>query len=212
MLSGLLLAGGIYVCGYPLTASGRDLATLIPGRSPAAASQPGLPEPHLLTLDWPPVIRVGDADTVRLTLAVDANGGPTPTAIAPNSNAAYSVLAEARLDMPGMQVTPAGTASQPLPPGGSVTLAWRVQPTGAGRFRGVVWFYLRFIPLDGSPAHARAISAQSIEIEAVTFMGLEAGAARLLGVAGMFLGLVLALPFIEDGLRWLWKRLKRRVM
>lgn len=107
-----------------------------------------------------------------------------------------------------MQVVPSEKASQPLRPSQSVTFYWSVQSAEAGKFRGVVWFYLRFVPLDGSPESERTISAQTIEIEVVSFMGLKAGPARLLGVAGAFLSSVLGVPFLEDVLRRLWKRVK----
>jgi hypothetical protein len=43
----------------------------------------------------------------------------------------------------------------------------------------------------------------------MSFMGLKAGPARLFGVAGAFLSSVLGVPFLEDVLHWLWKRVKR---
>ena len=200
---------------------------LIPLEVPETAAvtqQPAIQESRRLTLEWPPVIRAGDADTIRLTLEMDENGNLTPTAeieghvtsgqtvTIPNLYDTHNVVAEARLDMAGMQVVPSETANQPLRPGQSVTFYWSVRSAEAGKFRGVVWFYLRFVPLAGGPESERAISAQTIEIEVASFMGLKAGPARLLGVAGAFLSSVLGVPFLEDVLRWLWKRAKRVAM
>jgi len=233
ILIGLLLMGVGFACSRSMSAGAppaEALATptlsLVPAATtlPTAAAPPAIQESRRLTLEWPPVIRAGDADTVRLTLEMDENGSLTPTAeiaghvtsgqtiTIPNLYDTHNVVAEARLDLAGMQVVPSETASQPLRPSQSVTFYWSVRPADVGKFRGVVWFYLRFVPLDGSPESERAISAQTIEIEAVSFMGLEAGPARLLGVAGAFLGSVLGIPFLEDVLRWLWKRLKRIAM
>ncbi|MFH1907855.1 MAG: hypothetical protein ABIL11_10830 [Chloroflexota bacterium] len=191
----------------------------VPSGTEFANMQPAIQESRRLTLEWPPVIRAGDADTVRLTLEVDDRGNLTPTAeieghitrgqtvFIPNVYDTHNVVAEARLDLAGLQVVPSETASQPLRPGQRVTFYWSVRPLEAGKFRGVVWFYLRFVPLLGGPESERAISAQTIEIEAVSFLGLKAGPARLLGAAGAFLCSVLGLPFLEDSLRWLLKRI-----
>ncbi len=43
-------------------------------------AQPAIPERRRLTLDYPPHIRAGDSDIVRLTLEVDEQGNLTPTA------------------------------------------------------------------------------------------------------------------------------------
>ena len=232
-LIGLVLAGVGLACSLSMSAgapSAEPLATPTLSLGPAAttmptvAPQPAIQESRCLTLEWSPVIRAGDADTVRLTLEVDENGNLTPTAeieghvtsgqiiTIPNLYDTHNVVAEARLDLAGMQVVPSETASQPLRPGQSVTFYWSVRSAEVGKFRGVVWFSLRFVPLDGSPESERAIAAQTIEIEVVSFMGLKAGPVRLLGAAGAFLSSVLSIPFLEGGLRWLWKRLKRTAM
>jgi len=230
ILIGLLLAGVGFACSRsmsvgapPVAALATPTFSLVPAATtlPTVAPQPAIQETRRLVLEWPPVIRAGDADTVRLTLEMDENGNLTPTAeieghvtsgqtvTIPNLYDTHNVVAEVRLDMAGMQVVPSETASQPLRPGQSVTFYWSVRSAEAGKFRGVVWFYLRFVPLAGGPESERAISAQTIEIEAMSFMGLKAGPARLLGAAGAFLSSVLGVPFLEDVLRWLWKRMKR---
>jgi len=227
ILIGLLLAGVGFACSRsmstgapPVAALATPTFSLVPAATtlPTVAPQPAIQETRRLVLEWPPVIRAGDADTVRLTLEMDENGNLTPTAEIEGHVTSgqkvtmydtHNVVAEVRLDMAGMQVVPSETASQPLRPGQSVTFYWSVRSAEAGKFRGVVWFYLRFVPLAGGPESERAISAQTIEIEAMSFMGLKAGPARLLGAAGAFLSSVLGVPFLEDVLRWLWKRMKR---
>ena len=230
ILIGLLLAGVGFACSRsislgtpPVAALATPTFSLVPAATtlPTVAPQPSIQETRRLVLEWPPVIRAGDADTVRLTMEMDENGNLTPTAeieghvtsgqtvTIPNLYDAHNVVAEARLDMAGMQVVPSETASQPLRPGQSVTFYWSVRSAETGKFRGVVWFYLHFVPLAGGPESERAISAQTIEIEVMSFMGLKAGPARLLGMAGAFLSSVLGVPFLEDVLRWLRKRMKR---
>ena len=47
---------------------------------PRGTAQPAIPERRRLTLEFPPQIRAGDSDLVRLTLEVDDLGNLTPTA------------------------------------------------------------------------------------------------------------------------------------
>src|SRR5512140_2889765 len=52
-----------------------------PTQEPALpAPPPAIPETRRVTLEYPPHIRQGDSDTVRLTLEVDNLGNVTPTA------------------------------------------------------------------------------------------------------------------------------------
>jgi hypothetical protein len=175
----------------------------------------------MLTLDYPAAIRAGDSDVVRLTLELDNLGNLTATAETagnitqgeiiqiPNVYDTHNILAEARLDLAGVVVRPEETVSEPLLPGQKVTFYWSIQPAEVGSYRGMVWFYLRFVPRDGSPATRQALSAQQIEIEATSFAGIKAEAARWLGLGGVFVSTVLGLPLLEDVLRWLWKKKKQ---
>jgi hypothetical protein len=86
---------------------------------PRGTAQPAIPERRRLTLEFPPRIRAGDSDLVRLTLEVDDLGNLTPTAELggnviegevveiPNLYESHHVIAEARFDMAGMEVRPA---------------------------------------------------------------------------------------------------------
>lgn len=182
---------------------------------------PAVPERRMLTLEFPPSIRAGDSDLVRLTLAVDEQGNLTPTALTagnvtrgeivsiPNVYDTHNVLAEARLDMAGVEVRPPDTVSEPLLPGQTATFFWSVSPTEVGSFKGTVWFYLHFVPKDGGQESRQALSAQVIEIESTALLGIQAGQARLLGLAGTFLSSILGLPFLEGMLKWLWKKMRR---
>jgi hypothetical protein len=95
-------------------------------------------------------------------------------------------------------------------PGQKITFFWSIQPQAVGKYKGTVWLYLRFIPKDGSPESRRAISAQLVEIEAVTFYGLKADTARWLGLVGTTLSAVVGFPFFKDIVKWLFSRRKKR--
>jgi hypothetical protein len=183
--------------------------------------QPGVSEARMLTVEFPPRVRAGDSDLIRLTLEVDAHGNLTATAETaggvtrgeviqiPNIYETHYVVAETRLDMAGMQVSPPGLVSESLRPGQSLTFYWSIHAEDPGIYRGTLWFYLRYVPLDGGFEQRQALSAQRIEIEAVNFLGLNALPARWLGVAGMLVSFVLGQPLFGSGLKWVWGKTRK---
>src|SRR5512146_459448 len=130
-----------------VTPEGLTLATAGAPTQAAAPAAPAIPEPRRVTVEYPGHIRVGDSDIVRLTLEVDTLGNITPTAETagnvvtgqtvqvPNLYDTHNVIAEARLDLAGVDIRPADQVSEPLLPGQSVTFYWSVRPTGPGNFR-----------------------------------------------------------------------------
>jgi hypothetical protein len=181
---------------------------------------PAVPEARMLTLEYPPAIRAGDSDRVRLTLEVDDQGNLTPTAsvagnvtqgqviVIPNVYDTHNVLAEARLDLAGVDVRPVDTVSETLLPGQKVTFYWSIKPDDIGNYKGTVWFYLHFVPKAGGLESRQALSAQTLEINSTALFGIKAGVARWIGLAGTFIGSVLGFPFLETALKWIWKRVR----
>src|ERR1051325_6716404 len=90
--------------------------SVVPTSTGAGTVPPALPERRRLTLEYPPQIRAGDSDVVRLTLEVDELGNITPTAQIggnvitgqvleiPNLYESHHVIAEARFDIAGLEV------------------------------------------------------------------------------------------------------------
>ncbi len=184
-----------------------QLQTIQPKQMQLSAGQSAaVPETRLLTLTYPATIRAGEADQMRLTLEAQKQA---QTADLPNVYETYQVLAEARLEMTGMNARPAETVSQPMLPGQRVTFFWSIRPGEVGRFQGTLWLYLRFIPKGGGTEIRQAISAQTVEIESTTFLGLPADAALPIGLAGVFVSALLGFSFFADGLKWLWMKRKR---
>jgi len=182
-----------------------------------ATSQPALPERRRLTLEFPPQLRAGDSDLVRLTLEVDDLGNLTPTAELgghvvtgevleiPNLYESHHVIAEARFDIAGVEVRPAELTSEPLAPGSSATFYWSVLPQDAGIYRGTIWLYLRFVDKQNGQESRKTISAQIVEIESVNFLGLSGEVARILGVIGSVVGTIIGFPFLEEIFKFLFR-------
>jgi hypothetical protein len=214
----LLLLLGACMSQRPIEAFATRVA--VPTSAQQVLLPPAVPERRLLTLEFPPRIRAGDSDLVRLTMELDEQGNLTPTVISAGSSVqgevinisnvfdTHNVLAEARLDMAGLDVRPAEMVSETLLPGQKVTFFWSVLPGEVGKFKGTVWFYLHFVPKAQGSESRLALFAQPIEIEATSFLGLKANPTRWLGFSGALLSSLLGFPFLEKILIGFWKRLR----
>jgi hypothetical protein len=173
----------------------------------ALASLPAVAEQRLLTLEWPRVSRTGEKAAVRLVFDPFVRESQ-PSQISPPGGEAYSVLAEARLELPGVPHTPLGEVSQALVPGRPVTFIWDLLPVVAGDEQGTVWLHLRFIPTGGGSELRQVLSAQRFEMRVIDFMGLSGPWARALGSAGAAVGAVLCLDGVVI---WLWSRFQKKL-
>jgi hypothetical protein len=225
LVTALLLSG----CGGALSPDTQGsqrtptAGSLLPPEAPAPTAMPAIQEPRLLSLEWPARLRVGDSDTIRLTLEVDETGSITPTALIeghetrgervliPNLYDTHTVMVEARLDIAGLTYTPTSEVIESLLPGQSVKFFWSIKPQEVGRYRGTIWLHLHYLPKEPDGQEARlALSAQLVEIEAVNFLGLGGGAARVTGWLGAALGSILGLDKLFDLAVGLFKRQRRK--
>lgn len=182
------------------------------------SAQPAIPERRFLALEFPPKIRAGDSDVVRLTLEVDDSGNITPTAVIagntvtgdvieiPNLYETHHVIVEARFDMAGMQISPPDLSSQTLSPGQSARFFWSIRPEEVGVYRGTIWLFLRFVDKVSGEESRKAVSAQLVEIEAVNLFGIPTNVVRTVGGVGSVVGAVVGFPFFEDIVKYLFKR------
>jgi hypothetical protein len=186
--------------------------------SPQITALPALPERRRLTIEFPPRMRAGDSDVVRLTIEVDELGNITPTAQIggnvitgevveiPNLYESHQVIAETRFDIAGLEIRPAELVSEPLSPGTSVTFYWSIRPPEVGDYRGTIWLYLRFVDKLNGAESRKTVSAQIVEIEAVNFLGLSANFVRTTGIVGSVVGTVIGFPFLEDIVKFILKK------
>ena len=187
------------------------------------AASAAIPESRRLTLEFPAKMRAGvEGDIVRLTLEVDDLGNITPTAQIdgnivvgetieiPDLYETHNVTAEAQLDLAGMEVRPSEAVFEPLTRGRSVTFFWSIRPQEVGIYRGTVWLHLNFTEKSTGEKSRIALSAQIVEIEAVDFFGLSVNLARTSGVIGSVIGGVVGFPFLEDVIKFLFRRRRKR--
>jgi hypothetical protein len=202
-----------------LTAEPTMALPVIPTVLPAP-QQAVLPERRLLSLEWPSRIHVGSSDTIRLSLDVDPKGQLTPqvevgghqvtgqTVNIPDLYETHNIVAEARLDIAGLQISPEDTMNEPMVRGERTIFYWSVSPTQAGDYRGTLWLFLNIIPKNGGQPDRRPLLARPIEIQATTVLGLPANVAEISGVAGGVISTILGFPFLENIILAIWKWLK----
>jgi hypothetical protein len=192
------------------------------GTQVAVLPAPAITETRRLTLEYPSKMKAGvESELLILTLEVDDFGNITPTAQfqgnvvtgdvieIPNLYETHNVTAEARLDLAGVDVSPSGSTFEPLLPGKSATFYWSIRPQDAGTYRGTAWLHLNFENKSMGEKSRIAVSAQVVEIEAVDFFGLSVNVARTSGVLGSIVGGVVGFPFLEDIVKYIFKRRKR---
>jgi hypothetical protein len=232
LAAGLALSLALLACGGASPEGGVEepqpqatvlfLPTALPTSAPVVTVQPAIPERRYLALEFPPRIRAGDSDVIRLTLEVDDFGNITPTAEIegnvvtgevveiPNLYESHHVIAEARFDMAGVEVSPPDLFSQTLSQGQTIRFFWSVRPREVGVYRGTIWLYLRFVDKSSGEESRKTVSAQIVEIEAVNLFGLSANFARGTGIVGSVIGAVIGFPFFEDIIKILYKQRRKR--
>ena len=215
LTSALALAWGL----WPPALGARTLMIFpvdmqLPGEAESAEGRTVL-EGRALVLEWPERMRVGDSGLIALTLETGQEGQMTPSpqeAGVPETGyqdvyETHFVVAEARLELAGMAYAPTGQISEGLLPGKPAAFFWQVRPPQAGESRGTVWLHLRYLPLDGGEEARRVLSAQIVEIRAVSLFGLSGRWARVLGSVGVIVGAALGL---NELLPWIWVQYEKR--
>jgi hypothetical protein len=149
---------------------------------------------------------VDDLGNITPTAQIEGNVVVGETIAIPDLYETHNVTAEARLDLAGMFVQPADAIYEPLKRGQSATFYWSIRPQEAGAYRGTVWLHLNFADKLTGEISRIAISAQIVEIEAVNFFGLSVNLIRTSGVLGSIIGGVIGFPFIEDIIKFLFRR------
>jgi len=180
---------------------GEDVHTIqIQPQPPLSIFPPEILEQGQLVVQWPLKIRLGDTGIVRVRLDMSPEKMITPTASnsgRANTRAAiqipdlyitHNVFAEARLDISSLEIAPAPEMIESLRPGKSVKFAWSVRPSRTGKSSGIIWFHLHFIPIAGGDESRLPLTAQFVEIETVSILGLGGPEARLWGFIGILAG------------------------
>jgi hypothetical protein len=158
-----------------------------------------------LTLEWDSHNPIGDISIIKLSFDLeernDHSGVSQPSIKARFSNSSQYVvvnqvevneeaakLAEARLELAGVDLKPLGIVGQPFRPGGEVVFYWNVNSLVEGDFQGSAWLYV----VDKSaPKNLRSrdpVAIQPIDLHWRDLFGLSGTAARYVGIFGLLAG------------------------
>lgn len=102
----------------------------------------------------------------------------------------HQVMAEARLEISGVEVKPSGPVSEPLLRDQDLRFSWQTTPGMPGDYEGTLWLHLVLVPLGGGETERVALMAKKISFHAGDFLGWDAALARGYGLSGFSAGLV----------------------
>lgn len=168
-------------------------STATPSSGPTLT--PIVVEGRVIELEWPTRLRLGDSDSVRLTL-VATQGGYLITQEFPENEvltqtvnvarpAGYELFGVARLESVGFEIAPDVEQVTRLPVGETVMWRWTLTPRAAGQQRLVVNLLLRW---QGPEVRESQIYSRALTLQVTSFMGLTTGQSMWLGVLGLMVG------------------------
>jgi hypothetical protein len=177
-------------------------------------TQRAILETRQVYLEWPKKMRLGQVQSIQITfLPAEPDENENDWSEKVNSLADvfefYTVMVEARLELPGLVFSPDGQISQLLLPDHPVSFVWNVKAEQALKYQGTAWLYLRFISKDDGEEHRQVLTAQLVQFEGIDFLGLDYLSTRLIGSLGLSIGIILSFDRFFVGL-WSGLQTKKR--
>ncbi len=200
-----------------------------PGRPPAppeATPTPEAIEQRIVEVEWPPRMRLGNSEVLRLAFIPSPEGGYVPvveeegheveaTAVVPipeEKFRRYWVYAVPALSSINFEIDPPQPVPQEVLPGQPNVWRWSIKPRESGEHKLNLSLALRWEPREaGSETRVseQQVWSDTFSVSVHTSFGLNVFQADILGVLGSVVGGALGLPFVEDVLKWLFARLRR---
>ena len=152
-----------------------------------------------MEIEWPPAMRLGESDVVRLAL-IPSQDGYIVQAEYPEHQVVtetlkverpggYDLYALARLDGVAFEIAPSGDQSQYMPPEQPVAWRWSLTPQSSGQQRLVVHLTLRWEPTaEGAVARQVVALSQGLDVNVISFFGLSQLQALSAGLFGLVFG------------------------
>lgn len=193
-------------CEWPINSSISEISfppgklLIFPSNEPSITIERPLtlPEERKLILEWKPILRKGDTSNVQMSFIQPEPSGIDLTDLSlfeTNLDSIYdhyTITAESRMDLTGLELDPTGVSGQVLPEGKNIYFTWNVVPGRDGAYEGTIWFYLILYPKNERPSLIQhAVSAQAIDIKVISILGVNSNFWRFLGVFGLLVGLFL---------------------
>ncbi len=165
-----------------------------------APTSPPPPEDHIVQIEWPRQMRLGESETLRLILVPQKQGleliaeypeHQTYTQTIPiQQTSGYELFAIARLDGLGFEISPADEQPQYLLPDQVLQWRWAIKPLHPGDQRLSITLSLRWIPINNPQHPTREVVAFSrpLDIRILSYLGLSQPQALLTGLIMLFFG------------------------
>lgn len=186
---------------YPLpTQSGLASASPAPTASAVLPTEPAKPEMHIVQVEWPLQMRMGESDIARLALVPSSQGYTLVTeypehqivtqTVTIRQTGGYELFAVARLDGVGFDISPSGEQVQYLPAGEGLAWRWSLTPRQPGRQRLSITLTLRWVPVTGPGSPNREVIAfsRALDVRVLSFFGLTQAQALFTGMITLLLG------------------------
>jgi hypothetical protein len=178
--------------GQPAPA--QPTATTLPATESPIIQQ----EPRVVELEWPPRMRLGDSDLVRISLIPSEAGYTLTTEFDGNQVVTRSVQVKrpagievsviGSLQGVGFAIEPAMEQRIALPEGEPATLRWSISPKQAGQQRLTLSLLFEWMKEGGAVASSQAYS-RGMDVQVDSIMGMSTSQAGTIGVMGVALGL-----------------------
>jgi hypothetical protein len=183
----------------PEPTAGLDRAQIAKAEAPQAAKQQGVTaiEPRVVELEFPPSMKLGDSETVRVSLVPSKDGhkldiefpgnvGVTKTVEIKRPDG-YTVQANAQLSSLNFDIdSPRQTSA--LPENERVDFRWTISPRQSGQQRLNLELRLVWLPLNGGANIETQLFSRSLNIDVNAMLGLSRGQANTTGLLGLVLG------------------------
>jgi len=148
------------------------------------------------SLSWTASFRAGDFGRLRLILSsaeleLDRNamlsneGGKLDPVHQEILKDPYNIVAETRIELPGVRILPGAEMSQPMRPGEDLKTIWQIMPSESGTYHGEVWLYLHPISENQGDGIRQPISILNIHLKSIDLYGVTGRQARILGMVGI---------------------------
>lgn len=185
-------------------------AEVQPTQAPAVAETPviaptavqplptAIEERRVVELEYPPSMRLGDSDVLRLSLVPSEDGYTVQTdypehqtdtqPVTVVQKSGYELSGVARLDAVGFEISPQAEQERYIPAGEQVNWQWALTPREPGQQRLAVTLWLRWKPLENqsAPTWEIEIYSRSLNVQVSSFFGMT----RRQAMSGGFLGLI----------------------
>ena len=156
----------------------------------------------VVEIDTPRLMRLGESGRLQVSITLDkkdstANfGGGVPVSLetGPGATRSSTVLSRARFELARLPVTPSGELIEIFSYGTPGVFIWRLNAVELGEFPGRIWLYIQPQPAvqnneDLKPSEP--LTVQPLTIRVVSILGLRLEFIKLIGVAGIALGVLL---------------------